>query len=295
MSLTTSVQPWLREVGAREASVLTARTHVFAETTTDTDRICATVSQDVFFGVPVRTRSGNEISDGTVLTSYEQVRGYYEGRADSYVVLASSQLKSVASEWYVFNESAATLRGEGAVGAASAAGVEFVVNSAVLFPTAEDGIRGEICVTRHPFDDIVTGRVEPPPPLGGSSAHLPLREIEHCALLDRVGVALRDGDTAGLAKELAENHTLAVRLDDAAGGASIHTATGRADALAQLGALFEGASDLTLVNRIATDWYVFAEYLLRLADGGVRRLALTHPVHGGRLGGSFGYGRTDRR
>src|SRR4029078_244992 len=94
MSITTSVQGWMREGGPREAALVTARTHVFAETTTDTDRICASCSQDAFFAVPVRTRTGHELPAGTRLEGYDQVHDYYHGRAGSYVVLASAQLKS---------------------------------------------------------------------------------------------------------------------------------------------------------------------------------------------------------
>ena len=98
MSLTTTVQDWMRAIGSRERSAVTTRRHVAAETSTDVDTICATISHDVFFGVPVRTRAGNEIPDGSVLTTYDQVRGYYEGRAGSYVVLASAQLKSLTTD-----------------------------------------------------------------------------------------------------------------------------------------------------------------------------------------------------
>ncbi|MCB0994759.1 MAG: hypothetical protein KDB21_06695 [Acidimicrobiales bacterium] len=293
MSLTTTVQDWMRAVGPREASIATARNHVFAETSTDTDVICATISRDVFFGVPVRTREANEIPEGSVLTTYDQVRGYYSGRAGAYVVLASAQLKSIATEWYVFNESAASLRGTGMIGELDATGKEFVVNSAVLFPTAPDGIRGEVCVTRYPFDDIVRDTVVTPPPVDDPRTYLPLREMQHCELLDRVAGALRDHDAAALRTELAQRHTLAVRLDDVDGEQTVRTAETADDATAALGAMFDSAEDLTLTTRIATDWYVFAEYLLRLDGGRVRRLALTHPAAGGVLTGTFGYGRDE--
>lgn len=293
MSLTTTVQEWMRSVGPREEAIFTARNHVLAETSTDTDVICATVSHDVFFGVPVRTRQTNEIPDGTVLTTYDQVRGYYSGRAGAYVVLASAQLKSIATDWYVFNESAATLRGTGMIGDQDATGREFVVNSAVLFPTAADGIRGEVCVTRYPFDDIVADTVVMAAPIDDPRTHLPLREMSHCELLDRVAAALRSADQRALTAELAERHTMAVRLDDVDGAQRVHTATDAAAAVAELHAMFDGAEDLTLTTRIATDWYIFAEYLLRLDDQRVRRLAITHPVFDGRLGGSFGYGRDE--
>jgi hypothetical protein len=283
VSLTTSVQPWVSETGTNGSAATVARRHVAAETSADVDAICATISPDVFFAVPVRTRGGQELRDGTVLTDAAQVRGYYEGRSGSYVVRRSAQLKSIATGWYVFNETAATLLGTGTVNGADAAGVEWVVNSAVLFPTAADGIRGEICATRHPMDDVIHGTVHA---TEGD-------EVAHGALLDRFSVALRAGDWGAAASELADEHTLAVRLDPPTGSPLIHTAVGRSESVTHLSDLFGGGRDLTMLVRIATAWYLFAEYLVGLPTGGCRRLAMIHPLEGGRIIGTFGYGRDE--
>jgi hypothetical protein len=291
----TATQDWLLEVGPREAAIHCARTHVFAETSTDTDYICSTISRDVYFGVPIRTRGGNEIPDSSVLVNYDQVRGYYEGRAGSYVVLASAQLKSIASDWYLFNESAATLRGTGMIGDVDATGREWIVNSAVIFPTAPDGIRGEICVTRYPFVDIVKDDVVAPPPPSDPRTYMPMREIEHTALIDKFLAALRTNDTKQIESYLGANYTMAVRVDDLDGEQSVLTAKTAADGARNISTIFAGASDLTLVSRLSTDWYVFAEYLVNYDDGHVRRLALTHPVENGKFTGAFGYGRDERK
>ena len=157
MSLTTIVQEWLRGVGPRGESAVTARRHIAAETGADVGEICATVSGDVFFAVPSRTRSGHVLGPGTVLTRGDEVRAYYEGRAGSYLVRSSAQLTSIATDWYVFNETSATLLGTGMDDGVDAAGREWVVQSAVLFPAAEDGIAGEICITRRPMGDVIRG------------------------------------------------------------------------------------------------------------------------------------------
>lgn len=290
MSLTTTVQSWMHDAGPRERSLLIARTHVFAETTTDVDHICSTVSKDVFFGVPVRTREGQQLGEGTVLDGYEQVHDYYANRADTYVVLASAQVKSIGAPWFAFNESLATLRGTGTIGDIDVSGREFVVNSAVIFPTAPDGIRGEICVTRYPFADIVADTVVVPPAPDDPRTYLPLREMANCALLDRSLEVLRRGDADEIASLLSANHALAVRHDAVDGTKAVHQAVGRADAAAVLAQLFGGADDLTVVNRLTTDWYIFAEYLVKRADGTLRRLAITHPAEGAELTGTFGYG-----
>ena len=292
MSTATPLQDWLQDVGER--SLFTVRSHVAAETTTDTDQICATVSQDVFFAVPHRTREGNVIPPGTVLTTYAQVHDYYAGRAGAYVVLDSCQLKSTARDWYVFNESAATLRGTGQIGETDATGREFVVNSAVLFPTASDGIRGEICVTRHPFDEVVRGTAPVLPALDPS---FPERERRHAILLDRFLVALRGGDDDAIDGLLSEEHPFATRLDTLAPGAAVDTRieTGSSldEARKALAAIFGPMRDVALVTRLATDWYIFAEYVGRLESGAIRRFAAIHPIEDGEFTGTFGYGRDE--
>jgi hypothetical protein len=270
MSLTTSVQAWLGELGPRERSALVARRHIAAETSTDVDAICETVSPDVFFALPVRTRRGQELGEGSVLVDAGQVRSYYAGRSGSYVVRGSAQLKSITTEWYVFNETAATLLGTGRVGEVDADGLEWVVRSIVLFPTAEDGIRGEICATRHPMDDVLRGVAAD----GGD-------ELANGMLLDRVSLAARAGEWDTVRAAMADGHTLAVRSEG-----RVMTASGADASAAALEELLGGADDLTLLDRVATDWYVFAEYLV----GARRRVALVQPIEEGRIIGTYGYG-----
>jgi len=277
MSLTTIVQEWLRGIGPRGESAATARRHILAETTADVDAICATVSGDVFFAVPSRTRSGHELGPGTVLTRADEVRTYYEGRAGSYVVRSSAQLTSIATDWYVFNETAATLLGTGMVDGVDASGREWVVQSAVLFPGSDDGIAGEICITRRPMGDVIRGT-----PAGGAGS-----AVVAGALLDRLAEAVRTADWDAVGAELSPSHALAVRVDP--GGA--HTASGREASVSALTALFDGVADVGVLVRVATEWYVFAEYVAPLTGGGWRRLAVIHAVDDGHISGSFGYGR----
>jgi hypothetical protein len=288
MSLTTTSQEWLTGTGARGAAAVVTRRHIAAETSTDVDNICSTIAGDVFFAVPVRTRAGQELRPGTVLSGPEQVRGYYESRSGSYVVRESAQVKSLTTDWYVFNESAATLLGTGMVGDVDATGREWVVNSAVLFPAAADGIRGEICATRLPMDDVIRGTLPTAPP-GRSSLDA---ERAHGALLDRFAEAARRGDWPAAAAEMSEGHTLAVRVDALNSAPSVQSATGRDASAACLPAVFGAAEDLTLMVRIATEWYVFAEYLVELG-GASRRIALTQPIEDGKVIGTFGYGRDE--
>ena len=289
--LTWAGKGWLAEAGERGAALSVVRAHIAAEVDTRTDVIMSTVAGDPWFPLPDRTPDGLTL---TVLEGTPEVHDYYDGRSDEYVVLASNQLKQMVTDWYVFNESAATLRQTGAIGDVAVGDAEFVVQSAVLFPTAPDGIRGEIALTRYPFADVLAGRV--PARAGGSGplAYLPADELEHSRLLDRLVEALAAGDVADL---LTADHRAAVRVDDAASTgdrrARVEAYDGES-AAKQLVELFAGADDLTLSGRLVTDWYVFAEYLASFpaAGGGrrLRRVAAMHPLRDGRFDGTFGYG-----
>ena len=62
--------------------------------------------------------------------------------------------------------------------------------------------------------------------------------------------------------------------------------------LARIHALDMSGASSPMV-KVSTVWYSFAEYLVRLDSGRVRRLALIHGVQDGRLIGTFGYGREE--
>jgi hypothetical protein len=166
------------------------------------------------------------------------------------------------------------------------------VQSAVLFPTAADGIRGEITLTRYPFEDVIAGRVSAPTAPTGPLAYLPVAELEHSALLDRLLEGMRAGDVNAL---VTPDHHLAMRVDGPGSPArfEFHDDTGSANALI---APFAGARDLTVLGRVTTEWYVFAEYIAvfdsaTAGDSGrPRRLVAIHPVRDGKFEGTFGYG-----
>jgi hypothetical protein len=281
--LTWAGKDWMARVGARGHALDAVRAHIAAEVDTRTDVIMSTVSADPWFPLPDRTPRGITL---TVAEGTDDVTAYYSDRADGYVVLGSNQLKQVVAEWYVFNESAATLRQTGAIGRVAAGDAEFVVQSAVLFPTADDGIRGEIALTRYPFDDVITGAVPAPSAPSGPLAYLPTAELEHSALLDRLLDGLGAGDVDAL---VTADHQLAVRVDGDTTAARF-VAHGAADAARALVTLFDGARDLTVLGRVVSDWYVFAEYLAVFDEARLRRVVALHPVRDGKLEGTFGYG-----
>jgi hypothetical protein len=287
--LTWAGKDWMARVGPRGRALDVVRAHIAAEVDTRTDVIMSTVSADPWFPLPDRLPNGLTLS---VVEGTADVTTYYAERSEGYVVLGSNQLKQLVADWYVFNESAATLRQTGAIGAVPAGNAEFVVQSAVLFPTAADGIRGEIALTRYPFEDVITGRVPAQTTPTGPLAYLPVAELEHSALLDRFLDGLRAGDVRAL---VSPDHHLAVRIDGSGSPARFehHDGAGSAEALVTM---FAGTRDLTVLCRVTTEWYVFAEYLAvfdaaAAADGGrLRRLVAVHPVRDGKFEGTFGYG-----
>jgi hypothetical protein len=286
--LTWAGKDWMARVGPRGRALDAVRAHIAAEVDTRTDVIMSTVSADPWFPLPDRLSTGLTLS---VVEGTADVTTYYAERSEGYVVLGSNQLKQLVADWYVFNESVATLRQTGAIGTVPAGDAEFVVQSAVLFPTAADGIRGEIALTRHRFEDVITGRVPAPTTPTGPLAYLPVAELEHSALLDRFLDGVRAGDVRAL---VSPDHRLAVRIDGSGSRERFerHDGAGSAEALVTL---FAGARDLTVLGRVTTEWYVFAEYLAvfdaATAGGGrLRRLVAVHPVRDGKFEGTFGYG-----
>jgi hypothetical protein len=275
----------MARIGPRGRALDVVRAHIAAEVDTRTDVIMSTVSTDPWFPVADRLATGLAL---TVVEGTADVTAYYAGRSDGYVVLGSNQLKQLVADWYVFNESAATLRQTGAIGSLPAGDAEFVVQSAVLFPTTDDGIRGEIALTRYPFEDVIAGRVSAPT---APKSYLPVGDVEHSALLDPLLDGLRAGDVSSL---VTPDHQLAVRID---GAGTTERFVGRdgAQSAEALGTLFAGARDITVLGRVATDWYVFAEYLAVFGDERLRRVVAVHAVRDRKLEGTFGYGVDEPR
>lgn len=269
--------------------------HVRAEQTNHLAEIMATVSADPYFPLVDHDGQGGTILQ--LLTDTESVERYYAARHGSYEIVESRQIAAVTADFYTFRESVATLRPVGDVGGVRGDGSLFQVNSAVLFPTGEDGIGGELVWTRFPFGDIVAERVKRPAPLAGPE-HLPndrLRSADaHDAYLD----AWRRGDVDAMAADLAPDCRWQRRvrgLDHT----RLISASGRDEtrsALSSVGA-HRPPTVVDVLNRVVTEWYVFCDLYLELeleaVDGGhdqvtARHIAL-HPVDDdGRLRGELG-------
>jgi hypothetical protein len=121
------------------------------------------------------------------------------------------------------------------------------------------------------------------------------RQADHALLSDDLVAAWGSGDRSAVRKLLADRASSAVRLDAVDGTPTVHRAVGADDVVDVLMALLPGGGphEIAALTRLATEWYVFAELLIRRPGGGVRRIALTHPIEDGAVIGVYGYGRDE--
>ncbi len=276
-------------------SLVTARRHGQSETTNDIDAVMATVSRQVCYIMPDFT-----LSDPTlvVLTEREQVREFYENERTTMEVVDSAHVAQVSSDWYAFYEGVATTR-------SVADGKLYNSNHVVLFPVAADGIIGEILWAKRSFLDLYGGVPAPPPPVPPANvADLPWLRWRNQQLHDHFLDALREGDVDAAVRSFAPDARVAVR-DYREGGGAVLQGIGGDAVRERCRMVVDGVQDreISVLNRVAGDWYVFAEWVVRgRAAGGVLRgvadgarvqlrLASIHPVTDQpRLRAELGYG-----
>lgn len=277
------------------ASLRTAHEHGQSETTNDIDKVMSTVSQTVCYVMPDFT-----LSDPTliVLTERDQVRTFYENERTTMEVVDSAHLTEVSSDWYAFYEGVATTR-------SVADGKLYNSNHVVLFPVADDGIIGEILWARRSFRDIYAGVPAPPPLVPPAHlADLPWLRWRNQELHDWFLDALRDGDVDAAVSTFAFDARMAVR-DYREGCGPMLQGNGTDVVRQRCRMLVDSVEDreITVLNRLVGDWYVFAEWVvrghavsgaLRGVPGGARvqlRVASIHPVtEEPKLRAELGYG-----
>ena len=258
----------------------TTLAHVRSETTNSLDTIMATVSQSVCYLMP-------DVSDPllpiSALTRREDVRAYYDQERGFLEVVDSADLVEISTGWYVFHEGFATTT-------EVRTGGRFVHEYVVLFPTAPDGIIGEILWPRQSLADLYAGTPSAEPAGSGGDRRRANR-LGH----DRYLEALRAGDAAAALSQWDGEARVAVRQCTAArrvvNGAGADVVRTRIDDL--LGAVSE--PEIRILTRVVGEWYVFADWILRgrSGDGGQveLRMASIHPMgDGGVIGGELGYG-----
>lgn len=271
-------------VAAVQASIAIGAAHVQAERTNELDTIMATIGEQPYFPLLDHDGAGGLVLN--VVTTTEAARSYYGERGATYDIVDSRHVVAVASDWYTFRESVATLRHTGAVGGLDGHGELFQVNSAVLFPTGPDGIAGEIVWTRYPFGDIVRGTVAPAVPVPGPG-HLPTGQLRNADIHDRFVAGVTAGDAEAVASCLAPDVHWLARQRPAGAPPTYTLARGNTETalLIEQWLATWRYEQLAVLNRVVTDWYVMAEYYVAVAprQGGAserwRKVAL-YPLAG---------------
>lgn len=270
-------------------SIVTAERHIETEFREDLPATLASVSGRPRYAM---TPKPGQLD---VVTTPEGVRDFYEGSRSTFQPMATRHRLQIATDWYVFYEGVPSrLRRD--------TGQEYTINTVVLFPATEDGIVGEFLWERYDEAAQPAGQVD-----NGPAYELPLGAVRSLRLHESYLAGLRAADIEGVRELLAEDCLWATRnyLDSTDNDPMVR-AEGRIATLEHL-TRWTGDHeivDVSVINRYAADWYVFAEELYTVRtrsgpDAGVEqeyRLASVYPVTGdGLLQGLLGYGTDQRR
>lgn len=270
--------------------------HVAAEFRNRIPEIVDTITAECRYPLLHRGDDGSLRLD--VITDLDGARRYYGEMREGLDIVASRQIRRVTTDWYVFNHSIATMRHTGTIGGIPGTGREHYIQSTTLFPVTEDGILGEVPWNRHTWTEIVSGVPErearPADPIA-----VQLRASD---ALEAYAAAQRSGDASLLDGVITPDFRVATRNYVHGGGPMLvsETAAQAAENLRRFHRAVE-VLDVTVVNRVADEWFVFAELLWRLrardrdavavAGEFDLRTAAIHPVDAqGRLVAELGYG-----
>jgi hypothetical protein len=269
-----------RPLDATLDSIETAERHISTEYQDDLSLTLATVTRtDPRYAMMPTPGRIEVVEDG------EGVRRFYEESRAIFQPAALRIRTQIATDWYFFLEGVASRIDK-------ETGEEFTINSVTLFPAAPDGIVGEFLWERHEAPDLGPS-VRPP----GARTAVPVDSVRSLALHDRIVVAFLAGDAAALAASFAEDFLFANR--SYLPGPSMVKGERRAAAEEYWTAFFAAyeVSDVAVLNRNATEWYVFAEQALtvRARAGGETKLlrsAVFYPLAAdGTIRGELGFGK----
>jgi hypothetical protein len=271
--------------------------HVAAEFANDIPMILDSITGDCRY--PLLHRGDDGRLSLQVITDHDGARAYYSQMREGLDITGSRQIRRITTEWYVFNHSIATMRHTGTVGGIAGTGREHYIQSTTLFPVTEDGILGEVPWNRHTWAEIVQGVPEREPRPDDPLAV----ELRNSASLDAYAGALRSGDPARLEGVITADFRMAMRnyfVPEWGPMTATETAAAAAEHLRALHAAVE-VLDLTVVNCVAGEWFVFGEHLWRLRSRNRAlvdvegefdlKTAAIYPVDAqGRLVAELGYG-----
>jgi hypothetical protein len=222
--------------------------HLRAEFSNDIEQIMETVAPDPRFAILTR-ESGN--LDLEIAEAPEAVRAHYRNLRASLDVVQSRQIRRLAGDWFVFQQSVATMRtrsGSDGLGSPH----EFPIDTAVLFPIAPTGIRGEIPWNRSSFADAMTAQYRHHEP--------PTEELMPTVdLFEGFLAAWRSCDEKNVVDLLEDDCAVAIRSYTDPEG-PLCAATGKDAVQAALAEQFKvwRPESATTLNLVVTDWYVFS-------------------------------------
>jgi hypothetical protein len=268
MKTSHDIEPLLRSIDAAEA-------HVRSEYVRDLPGTMATVGASPNYAL---TAAPGVVS---VISGRHGVAGFYAAAHEAAVPQASRFLTQITSDWYMFFENMPTREW-------IADGSLRTVHTATLLTTGSDGITGEFVWERPPAE---TGAA-------ADTGALPIGSLRSVTFHEAFLAATCEGDRAALLALLDSNCAWAERdyLNEAEGGAilDLRGASATADHFAQWHRRYR-PERVSILNRQATDWYVFAEelWIVRPGDGDRRqyRKAVIYPVNqDGKLAAAIGFG-----
>jgi hypothetical protein len=232
-----------------EENLSKVQAHLQAEFSNDIDQILDTVAPNPRFAILTRESGALEFE---IPQTIEGVREHYVNLRSSLDVLRSRQIRRIVSDWFVFQQSVATMRprvdGDGPTGPDR----DFAVDTAVLFPMADTGILGEIPWNRLSFAEAMTTRASHHEP--------PTEELMNTVDLHEAYVAVwRAADAAGVADLLEEDCGLGIR-DCTQPDGPMCVGAGKHEVEARLKEQFRSWKplDATILNLVVTDWYIFS-------------------------------------
>ena len=233
-----------------EANLAKVMAHLRAEFSNDIDQIMGTVAPDPRFFIVTREHGELELE---VAETPAAVRGHYVNLRTSLDVVRSRQIRRIVSDWFVFQQSVATMRARAGLDDHSVEPHDFAVDTAVLFPIAAGGILVEIPWNRTSFAEaaMATRSVHHEPPTEELMETVDLHE----AFLG----AWCTGDGQKVVDLLEEDCALGIRSCTDADGPMCVGAGKEAIRIAlEEQFLSWKPVSFTILNLVVTDWYVFA-------------------------------------
>jgi hypothetical protein len=265
----------------------TAEGHISAEYVGDLEGIMASVSRSPTYAFM------SEPGHVATVTDIEGVRRFYLESREQFIPMASRMLTHIASDWYEFFENVPTRK-------IVSSGELLTMNNVVMFPKASDGIQGEFLWERYGSDATSE---ESSPDVGLGTVHgVPLRRLSNANIHEALLQRLRNGEPQHLGAMFDET---CVRVGRNYASDAEDQPLVKAEGRGPVGETFTAwfnAYDvvaISVLERLATEWYVFAEelYTVRRRQGRLAgqlcefRKASVYPIGGnGLIQGELGFG-----